>query len=70
MQAINDSWTTPGLTRGMRQLITLVGDEFKAVSLAGEDILHLMEGVYNTFHVRFNFDKMDFPAARFRGSAQ
>jgi Dynamin family len=67
LQAINDSWTTPGLTRGMRQLITLVGDEFKAVSLAGEDILHLMEGVYNTFHVRFNFDKMDFPPLDFEG---
>lgn len=67
LQAINDSWTTPGLTRGMRQLITLVGDEFKAVSVAGEDILHLMEGVYNTFHQRFNFDKMDFPPLDFEG---
>jgi len=67
LQAINDSWTTPGLTRGMRQLITLVGDEFKTVSLAGEDINHLMEGVYNTFHVRFNFDKMNFPPLDFEG---
>ena len=25
LQAINDSWTTPGLTRGMRELIRLIG---------------------------------------------
>ena len=67
LQAINDSWTTPGLTRGMRELIRLVGDEFKAVNLAGDDILRLMEGVYNTFHVRFKFDKMDFPPLDFEG---
>jgi hypothetical protein len=67
LQEINDSWTTPGLTRGMRALIRLVGDEFRGVSLAGEDVLHLMEGVYNTFHERFKFDKMDFPALDFEG---
>ena len=67
LQAINDSWTTPGLTRGMRELIRLVGDDFKAVNLAGNDILRLMEGVYNTFHVRFKFDKMDFPPLDFEG---
>jgi hypothetical protein len=67
LQALNDSWTTPGLTRGMRELIRLVGDEFKAVNLAGEDILRLMEGVYNTFHVRFKFEKMDFPPLDFEG---
>ena len=67
LQALNDSWTTRGLTLGMRELIRLVGDEFKAVNLAGDDILRLMEGVYNTFHVRFKFDKMDFPPLDFEG---
>lgn len=67
LQAINDSWTTPGLTRGMRELIKLVSDEFNNVTLAGEDILHLMEGVYNTFHVRFKFETMDFPRLDFEG---
>ncbi len=66
-QALNDSWTTHGLTSGMRELIRLLGDEFKAVNLAGDDILRLMEGVYNTFHVRFKFDKMDFPPLDFEG---
>ncbi|HEX4857644.1 MAG TPA: hypothetical protein VFV17_01420, partial [Usitatibacteraceae bacterium] len=36
-------------------------------SLAGEDILRLMEGVYNTFHERFKFTKMDFPPLDFEG---
>ena len=67
LQAINDSWTTVSLTRGMRELIRLIGDEFKAVNLAGDDVLRLMEGVYNTFHVRFKFDKMDFPPLDFEG---
>lgn len=66
-QALNDSWTTRGLTSGMRELIRLLGDEFKAVNLAGDDIFRLMEGVYNTFHVRFKFDQMDFPPLDFEG---
>ena len=61
LQAMNDSWTTPGLTRGMRELIRLIQDDFKVVCLSGEDILRLMEGVYNTFQQRFKFEKMDFP---------
>ncbi|MEO8384716.1 MAG: dynamin family protein [Betaproteobacteria bacterium] len=61
LQAMNDSWTTPGLTRGMRELIRLIQEDFKAVCLSGEDILRLMEGVYNTFQQRFKFEKMDFP---------
>ena len=68
LQAMNDSWTTPGLTRGMRELIRLIQEDFKAVCLSGEDILRLMEGVYNTFQQRFKFEKMEFPALDFDGS--
>ncbi len=67
LQAINDSWTTPGLTRGMRELIRLIGDEFDRVKLEGEDILKLMEGVYSTFRVRFGFTSMEFPPLDFEG---
>ena len=67
LQAMNDSWTTPGLTRGMRELIRLIQEDFKAVCLSGEDILRLMEGVYNTFQQRFKFEKMDFPVLDFEG---
>ena len=67
LQAMNDSWTTPGLTRGMRELIRLIQEDFKAVCLSGEDIRQLMEGVYNTFQQRFKFEKMDFPPLDFDG---
>ena len=60
-EAMNDSWTTLGLTRGMRELIRLVQEDFKVLCLAGEDILRLMEGVYNTFEQRFKFERMNFP---------
>jgi len=65
LQAINDSWTTPGLTRGMRELIRLIGDDFDNVKLAGDDVLHLMEGVYSTFRERFGFTAMEFPSLDF-----
>ncbi len=65
MQAIDDSWTTVGLTRGMRELIKLMNKEFDAVVAAGEDIKKLMASVYNTFHVKFGFEKMDFPSLEF-----
>jgi hypothetical protein len=66
-QALNDSWTTPGLTRGMRELIRLIGNDFEKVKLAGEDVLHLMEGVYNIFRERFGFSALDFPPLDFDG---
>jgi hypothetical protein len=65
LQAINDSWTTPALGRGMRKLIRLMNQEFDAVNAAGEDIIKLMAAVYNTFHVKFNFQRMDFPPLDF-----
>lgn len=61
LEAMNDSWTTISLTRGMRELIRLIQEDFKMLYLSGEDILRLMEGVYNTFQQRFKFEKMDFP---------
>ena len=67
LQAISDSWTTPGLTRGMRELIKLISVEFTNVTLAGEDVLRLMEGVYNTFHERFQFAQMEMPPLDFEG---
>jgi hypothetical protein len=67
LQAINDSWTTVGLTRGMKKLIELVNEEFTTVSLSGGDVLRLMEGVYNTFHVRFKFTQMEMPQLDFEG---
>lgn len=70
LQAINDSWTTPGLTRGMRELIKLVGDDFENVKGTGEDILKLMQDVYSTFRDRFNFSSMEFPPLDFEEPRQ
>lgn len=67
LQAINDSWTTPGLTRGMRELIRLIGDEFDQMKLAGEDTRRLMEGVYDTFRGRFGFVALEFLPLDFEG---
>ncbi len=68
MEAINGSWTTPGLTRGMREIIRSINVEFNACSQAGEDILQLMERVYDTFHERFKFEKMEMPPLDFESS--
>ncbi|MBL8510014.1 MAG: dynamin family protein [Betaproteobacteria bacterium] len=67
LEAINDAWMTVGLMRGMRQLIKLINTEFSEVSAAGEEVLHLMEDVYNTFHERFHFAKMEMPQLDFEG---
>ena len=68
LEAINGSWTTPGLTRGMREIIRSINVEFNQCSQAGEDILRLMERVYNTFHERFKFEKMEMPSLDFESS--
>ncbi len=68
LDAINGSWTTPGLTRGMREIIRSINVEFNACTKAGEDILHLMERVYDTFHERFKFEKMQMPSLDFESS--
>jgi Dynamin family len=68
MEAINGSWTTPGLTRGMREIIRSINVEFNACSQAAESILQLMERVYNTFHERFKFEKMEMPPLDFEAS--
>ncbi|MGH9671213.1 MAG: dynamin family protein [Terriglobales bacterium] len=60
-QALDDSWTTVGLQRGMRELAKLMGEDFEAVFKSSEDIKKLMQGVYNTFIEKFGFQKMVIP---------
>lgn len=67
-QAMNDSWTTPGLTRGMRELIKLINEQFAAVTQAGDEIRLLMEIVYQTFQERFGFVDMNLPPRDFDGA--
>ncbi len=67
LKAINDSWNTVGLTRGMRELIRSINGNFAHCAKAGEEILQLMEGVYRTFHERFKFEQMEMPPLDFDG---
>jgi hypothetical protein len=61
-QAIEDSWTTVGLQRGMNQLVRDMSENFETVFRESEDIKKLMQGVYNTFIAKFAFQKMTIPA--------
>jgi hypothetical protein len=61
-RAIEDSWTTVGLQRGMRELTRLMSEDFESVFSSSEDIKKLMQGVYNTFIEKFGFQKMVIPA--------
>jgi len=64
-QAMEDSWTTVGLQRAMRELSKLMSADFAQVFAASEDIKKLMQGVYNTFTEKFGFQKMKLPALDF-----
>ncbi len=61
-KALDDSWTTVGLQRGMRELAKLMNADFERVFGASEDIKKLMQGVYNTFVQKFGFQKMTIPS--------
>jgi hypothetical protein len=61
-RAMEDSWTTVGLQRAMRELSKLMSADFERVYAASEDIKKLMQGVYNTFVEKFGFQKMTLPS--------
>ncbi len=61
-QAIEDSWTTVGLQRGMNELVRDMSENFETVFRESEDVKKLMQGVYNTFIAKFAFQKMTLPA--------
>ncbi|HSN21836.1 MAG TPA: dynamin family protein, partial [Usitatibacter sp.] len=61
-QAMEDSWTTVGLQRGMRELTRLMSENFEAVFAASEDVKRMMQRVYDTFIQKFAFEKMTLPA--------
>ena len=61
-QAIEDSWTTITLQRGMNALVKDMSEDFEKVFAASEDIKKLMQGVYNTFIEKFGFQKMTIPS--------
>jgi hypothetical protein len=60
--ALDESWTTVGLQRGMRELARLMNADFERVFAASEEIKGLMQGVYDTFVGKFGFRRMDLPS--------
>jgi hypothetical protein len=60
-QAMEDSWTTVGLQRGMKELTRLMSEDFEAAFTASEEIKTMMQGVYNTFIQKFAFQRMTLP---------
>jgi hypothetical protein len=61
-QSMENSWTTVGLQRGMRELTRLMSEDFEAAFSASQDIKKMMQGVYNTFIEKFAFQKMTLPS--------
>jgi hypothetical protein len=61
-QAMEDSWTTVGLQRGMKELSRLMSESFESVFAASEELKKMMQGVYDTFIAKFAFQKMTLPA--------
>jgi len=60
-QAIQDSWTTITLQRGMNALVKDMSEDFEKVFAASQEIKKLMQGVYATFIEKFGFQKMTIP---------
>jgi hypothetical protein len=60
-QAIEESWTTMGLQRGMATLVRDMSRDFEAVYKGSENIKRMMQGVYNTFTEKFGFQPMTLP---------
>jgi len=61
-KAIEESWTTIGLQRGMKELVRLMSEDFEKVFVASEDIKKLMQGVYDHFIEKFGFQRMRLPS--------
>jgi hypothetical protein len=61
-KSIEESWTTVGLQRGMKELVRLMSDDFEKVFVASEEIKALMQGVYDQFIEKFGFQRMRLPS--------
>ena len=61
MMAINDSWTTAGLIKGMHLLIRRMGAEFDHAQQQGGGIKQLLDAAYQRFHDIHGMERMDPP---------
>lgn len=60
-EAIEDSWTTAGLTRGMQALVRQVTRQFDKTHALSLKIKGLVDAAYVTFHEKHRFDKLSPP---------
>ena len=61
MMAINDSWTTAGLIKGMHLLIRRMGAEFDFANQQCGGIKQLLNAAYQRFHEIHGLERMDPP---------
>ena len=61
MMAINDSWTTAGLIKGMHLLIRRMGGEFDHAHQQSGGIKQLLNAAYQRFHDVHGLERMDPP---------
>ncbi len=61
MMAINDSWTTAGLIKGMHLLIRRMGGEFDHTNQQAGGIKQLLNAAYQRFHDVHGMERMDPP---------
>ncbi len=59
--AMEDSWTTHGLTTGIRQLSKQMNDRFKQASQLADNMLDALEQAYLRFQRQHNLPKMQVP---------
>ena len=62
MMAINDSWTTAGLIKGMHLLIRRMGSEFDHTHQQSGGIKQLLNAAYQRFHDVHGLERMDPPS--------
>lgn len=70
MMAINDSWTTAGLIKGMHLLIRRMGAEFDHANQQSGGIKQLLNAAYQRFHDVHGMERLDPPGldlSRYRG---
>jgi hypothetical protein len=62
MMAINDSWTTAGLIKGMHLMIRRMGAEFDHAHQQSGGIKQLLNAAYQRFHDVHGLERMDPPS--------
>jgi len=58
-EAIDNTWTTVGLTRGMNSLFSMINEQFERIYSLSETIKSMMQGSYDLFHREHGFPAMN-----------